>query len=43
MATANSSLRPLGLNERKCGRVWECDQLLNLVDAFEKSVRVPDP
>ena len=31
------------LNERKWGRVWECDQLLNLVDAFEKSVRVPDP
>jgi Fic family protein len=29
------------LNERKWGRVWECDQLLNLVDAFEKSVRVP--
>jgi Fic family protein len=31
------------LNERKWGRVWECDQLLNLVDAFEKSVRVPGP
>ena len=31
------------LNERKWGRVWESDQLLNLVDAFEKSVRVPDP
>ncbi len=31
------------LNERKWGRVWECDQLLNLVDAFENSVRVPDP
>lgn len=29
------------LNERKWGRVWECDQLLNLVDEFEKSVRVP--
>ena len=33
----------LRLNERKWGRVWECDQLLNLVDAFEKSVRVPGP
>ena len=31
------------LNERKWGRVWECDQLLNLVDAFENSVRVPGP
>ena len=31
------------LNQRKWGRVWECDQLLNLVDAFEKSVRVPGP
>ena len=31
------------LNERKWGRVWECDQLLNLVDAFEKSVRRPHP
>jgi len=29
------------LNERKWGRVWECDQLLNLVDEFEKSVLVP--
>ncbi len=29
------------LNERKWGRVWECDQLLSLVDAFEKGVRVP--
>ncbi len=29
------------LNERKWGRVWECDQLLNLVDEFEKRVRVP--
>jgi Fic family protein len=26
------------LNERKWGRVWECDQLLSLVDSFEKSV-----
>jgi Fic family protein len=31
------------LNERKWGRVWECDQLLNLVDAFENGVRVPHP
>ena len=31
------------LNERKWGRVWECDQLLNLVDAFEKRVRIPRP
>ena len=31
------------LNERKWGPVWECDQLLNLVDAFEKSARVPGP
>ncbi len=29
------------LSERKWGRVWECDQLLNLVDAFERRVRVP--
>ncbi len=27
------------LNERKWGRVWECDQLLDLVDSFEKSIR----
>ena len=31
------------LNERKWGRGWECDQLLNLVDAFENGVRVPHP
>jgi Fic family protein len=31
------------LNERKWGRVRECDQLLNLVDAFENGVRVPHP
>jgi Fic family protein len=31
------------LNERNWGRVWECDQLLNLVDAFENGVRVPHP
>jgi Fic family protein len=29
------------LNERKWGRAWECDQLLSLVDAFERGVRVP--
>ena len=28
------------LNERKWGRIWECDELLDLVDAFEKTVRV---
>jgi Fic family protein len=27
------------LSEPKWGRVWECDQLLGLVDRFEKSVR----
>jgi Fic family protein len=27
------------LNERRWGRVWECEQLLSLVDSFEKSVR----
>jgi Fic family protein len=27
------------LNERRWGRVWECDQLLALVDRFEKSLR----
>jgi Fic family protein len=26
------------LNERKWGRVWECDELLALVDRFEKTV-----
>jgi Fic family protein len=26
------------LNERKWGRVWECDELLELVEDFEKSV-----
>ncbi len=26
------------LNERKWGRVWECGELLTLVDAFEKSI-----
>jgi Fic family protein len=29
------------LNERKWGRVWECDQLLSLVDSFEQSVSTP--
>ena len=29
------------LNERKWGRVWECDELLALVDSFEKSVSTP--
>jgi Fic family protein len=27
------------LNERKWGRVWECDELLGLVDTFEQNVR----
>jgi HipA-like protein len=27
------------LNERKWGRVWECDALLSLVDSFEKGVQ----
>jgi DNA-binding transcriptional ArsR family regulator len=27
------------LNERKWGRVWECDKLLGLVDTFERNVR----
>ncbi len=26
------------LNERKWGRVWECDQLLTLIDDFEKGI-----
>jgi hypothetical protein len=26
------------LNERKWGRVWECGELLALVDDFERSV-----
>jgi Fic family protein len=29
------------LNEKKWGRVWECDQLLDLVGEFEKSVSTP--
>ena len=27
------------LNERKWGRVWECESLLTLVDSFERNVR----
>jgi Fic family protein len=27
------------LNERKWGRVWECEELLGLVDTFERNVR----
>ncbi len=30
------------LNERKWGRVWECDELLALVDQFEKTVSGAD-
>jgi hypothetical protein len=26
------------LNERKWGRSWECDELLDLVEGFEESV-----
>jgi Fic family protein len=29
------------LNERKWGRVWECTELLTLVESFEKSVSTP--
>lgn len=29
------------LNERKWGRVWECGELLTLVEAFEKGVSTP--
>ncbi len=29
------------LNERKWGRVWECGELLELVEAFEKNVSTP--
>ncbi len=31
------------LNERKWGRVWECDELLELVERFEERVSTPDP
>jgi Fic family protein len=29
------------LNERKWGRIWECDELLELIEEFEESVRAP--
>lgn len=29
------------LNERKWGRVWECEELLELVDEFERAVSTP--
>jgi DNA-binding transcriptional ArsR family regulator len=29
------------LNQRKWGRVWECDELLDLVERFEESVATP--
>lgn len=29
------------LNERKWGRVWECDDLLDLIEDFERSVSTP--
>lgn len=29
------------LNERKWGRVWECEELLDLVERFEESVSTP--
>jgi Fic family protein len=29
------------LNERKWGRLWECDELLELIEDFEESVRRP--
>jgi hypothetical protein len=29
------------LNERKWGRVWECGELLELVDDFEKALSTP--
>jgi Fic family protein len=29
------------LNERKWGRVWECSELLTLIDTFEKSLSTP--
>jgi hypothetical protein len=29
------------LNKRKWGRVWECDELLTLLDDFERSLSVP--
>jgi hypothetical protein len=29
------------LNERKWGRVWECDEILDLVAEFEQGVSTP--
>ena len=29
---------PPRLNQRKWGRVWECDELLDLVEDFERTV-----
>jgi Fic family protein len=31
------------LNERKWGRVWECDELLDLIEDFEESVSASGP
>jgi hypothetical protein len=31
------------LNERKWGRVWECDALLSLVDRFDKGAGTGGP
>lgn len=31
------------LNERRWGRIWECDELLDLVADFEESVAKPQP
>jgi Fic family protein len=31
------------LNERKWGRAWECDELLELVDEFERGLAEPGP
>jgi len=46
-STVNNALRQLAeagilrpLNERKWGRAWECDELLDLVEDFERSVTV---
>lgn len=29
------------LDEKKWGRVWECDELLELVEAYEADVKLP--
>ena len=29
------------LNQREWGRVWECDELLDLVEDFERTFRPP--